>query len=287
MTYKPIEGWIVRTIYNGVPVYWKISGYRHYGRYRVAIPYRYGSRRIPPEQYDRLPLPGLTHLECIGRKAYLVDVKHATIYSPEAVLKQRIRDLGSKGKVVNLLLESGVVEWIGLTGSWALFMETMESDIDLLVYTRSPDKLYKILYEEALDGGISPCRGRYNTGLSYIHGFRLLDACYKGIKYTLRLLIRLEDEDCCCKTIYRVGSIRGSMEILYAISPYTVPATYAVYIRGLGRVILETWHSRYQELSPGAYKASLDVFYDKSRGIIVSPDLGGSIEPPPRSPGDN
>ena len=287
MTYTPIEGWILRTIYNGVPVYWKVSGYRHYDRYKIAIPYRYGSMRIPPEQYDRLPLPDPIYLNCIGRRAYLIDVKRATIYNPEAVLKQRIRDLGSRGELINLLMESGVAEWIGLTGSWAIYMETMESDVDLLIYTRSPDKLYKILYEEALNGGITQCKGRYNTRLPYIHGFRLLDACYKGVKYTLRLLLRLEDEGCCYRTIYKVGSVRGSIEILYPISPYTVPATYAVYIKGLGRVTLETWHSRYQELSPGPYKASLDVFYDKSRGIIVSPDLGGSIEAPPRSPRDN
>lgn len=270
---RPVEGWILHQAWGGIVVYWKVSGYMHPEARAVAVPYRVGKTRTSP----RAAIPGLNteYYYCVGRRSYLVDLNRVTWISPDRLLKYRMEDLRARRPGIVELLQTLNPEWKGLTGSWATLHESVGSDVDLLIYHKDGWSIYNALADLLDEKKISGCPGRHQVDLPRIHGYQLLDACYKGERYTIRILKTLEPQ-ACKWMITPIGWMTTVLEIVDPVAPHTVPAAYRAREPRLGDVILETWHTRYQEMSPGLYEARLQVF-EAPHGTIVSPDLGGWI----------
>ncbi len=262
----PIEGWIAG--WHGI--YWKISGYMHPETGLVAVPYR-GKNRLEPT--TDIPWQPKHYISCIGRKVYTIP-RHANLINPYRVLKLRLNDLKDKRPGIVDLLDVLSPEWAGLTGSWAVWSESESSDVDLLVYGKD---VYKTLIDLQREGRIRWCPGKHNLRLPRLHGIQLLDACYLGNKYTIRILKTLDEMECNGYIRIPIAALTSPAEI-NPVRPYTVPATYIIHLEGVGRAVMETWHTRYQELAPGRYIVKYTLFYEiPGDRLIASPDLGGWI----------
>ncbi len=272
-----IEGWVVRVSWLHV-MYWIIKGYNHPEYGYIAIPYRLGDKRIELGEMHRIvPESMLRYVDCIGRYAVVLPHNMIDLYiDPSKVLEIRMSEL--PGVIVELL-EQLDPEWAGITGSWAVFSEKRGSDVDLLLYSYSHESIYDRLTKLKNQGLISDCNLRkHNLDIPRQHGFQLLDACYKGIKYTLRILRRI-DKAPCSDIIIPIGKYQGLIRITSSREAYLVPAIYDAIIDDLGEIVIETWHTRYQEMLPGIYIANLNLSYDLKRGtILASPDIDGFIE---------
>jgi predicted nucleotidyltransferase len=280
----PVEGWIVETNLLGLRELWVVRGYRHPHGYLVVSPYVMGGRRV--KQYDWGSVPGwlLSYIPCIGRTAPLMPMGRVLrTVDPESVLRVRRNDLPPA--VIELLDIMGP-EWAGITGSWAVMGESPGSDVDLLVYGNHWE-MYRALLDLRSEGKVKPCMvaERYSkvmdkiswSSYSKLVEHRVLDSCYKGIPYTIRILRRLDVEPC-EGMVARIGVYRGPFRVVEAVEPHLTPARYLVEIGGV-EVLMETWHTRFMELPKGLYRGYLELFYE--RGVtIASPDIVGSIEGP-------
>ena len=281
-----IEGWIVRTTVNGVEESWLVKGYSHPEEGLVAVPYRRGGLRLEPFQYHvHAPNWTLKHVKCTGRTVPVLEWDRITgVVDPETILRVRLFELPES---IRSLLDVLNPDWAGLTGSWAVYVETPDSDVDLLVYGEG---VYKALEDLGEEGLISQCRRgkwwhslhpEYRSGLGGELQQRLLDSCIRGYPYTIRILRRTTPAPC-SENITYLGKIEGPIEISTGWESHLTPARYRVRILGLDsstEAILETWHTRYMELPGGLYRARLSLFLDSNGRLIVSPDIDGSLEP--------
>ena len=270
---SPVEGWIVRGLLGGVTIYWKVSGYTHPPGELIVTPYRIQGRRVDPSH--RPPGASPRYMPCIGRTVHLEKTGSGVTVDPSHILRLRMRDLAEARPRVAELLETINPEWAGLTGSWATLHETPQSDVDILAYHGDGWRIYKALEDLKEEGRITPCPGKHKAAVPRIHGYQLLDACYRGERYTIRILETLQARGCTGYTT-PLGWITARITIEEATAPHRVPALYQASIEGVGRLILETWHTRYQEIKPGIYKAKLQLFHTP-KGARASPDLGGWI----------
>ncbi|MCE4602882.1 MAG: hypothetical protein F7C08_01210 [Desulfurococcales archaeon] len=271
---NPIEGWIIRGLLGGVTIYWKVSGYMHPPGELVVTPYRIENRRVDP---GHKPFgAGVRYMPCIGRPVNVERRGAGVEVDPSHILKLRLGDLKVARPHIVELLEILNPEWAGLTGSWAIFQESKHSDVDLLAYQGDGWDIYKALEDLKDEGLVTHCPGRYHANVKRIHGHQLLDACYKGQRYTLRILETIEARECTGYTVPH-GWIHARITIEEPLAPHRVPALYRATIEGMGRVVLETWHTRYQEIAPAIYVARIHLFYTPN-GVRASPDLGGWIK---------
>jgi hypothetical protein len=266
-----IDGWIVRASWAGVEAYWIVKGYEHPDWGVVVVPYRVLGKRYPTRP-DPTLFPGIeARLECMGRPVPVMPYKRITLtINPARALRLRLRDLP---EAVRELVEYVNAE--GLTGSWAVFQESPQSDVDLISYRRDS---YKALKDLAAEGSLQPCPREPKWGPQPPPRRSLLDACYKGAPFTLRILRTREKMPCTTKR-WLIGRYRGEVVITDIGEGFLTPARYEAFIPGVGSAILETWHTRYYEIPPGVYSVDLAIYYVEGEGYVASPDLYGRIKP--------
>lgn len=275
----PIEGWMIKVRAWGLEEIWGVRGYTHPPSYLVATPYIRGHSRLRPYDLSAAPPWTLSFLPCIGREAPLLSEADVTPIDPERALRER-KDLWPE---IIELIDVLSPEWVGLTGSWAVFMEGRGSDVDLLLFHKT-DLIVSALHDLREEGLLRRCADRYHKvsdklsldEYELLYSGKLMESCYKGRPYTIRALRTLEREPCESFTA-PMGRYQGLVSILSSADGYAVPARYPAIIDGR-EVLVESWHTRYQELRVGTYIGSLDLF--ERRGVIVAmPDIHGHLRP--------
>ncbi len=280
-----IEGWMVRVSLGYLEETWTVRGYTHPDGALIATPYMRGSKRV--KAYDLAEVPSwlLEFIPCIGREAPRISERVVTmVLDPEGSFKVRKGDIN--GEVLELL-DYLDPEWVGLTGSWAIAGEREDSDVDLLVYG-DHSNIYATLRDLRDEGSIRACNvekkyGKIGDMMSWrlylkLSTLKLLDSCFKGAPYTLRVLRTLEREQC-RGALIPLGYYKATVKILDTSEAHLTPARYEAEIEGFGGVTIETWHTRYMELPRGIYKALLRLTLNTKTGaIIASPDMTGWIE---------
>ncbi len=256
-----VDGVIVLASIWGTPTYYMVKGYTHTDGYITALTYRLPNCAKPTNPARLVYHPCLgSRVPALSRDKVLYKVQAGR----QASLPPRIR--GFLEEFSSLLgLEQA---WV--TGSHAIGCEGPSSDVDIIApYNPEAPRALRDLAEEGL---ISQCQAervlskRATQGPGGVAldkariGSSLLDSCYKGVPYTLRLLTSLWEEPC-RDPLVPLGRARLLVEVQGG-SPYTVPARYeALVVKALmwkwgrvpRRVWVESWRTRYQELAPGAY----------------------------------
>ncbi|MGC9072075.1 MAG: nucleotidyltransferase family protein [Acidilobus sp.] len=271
----PFEGWLVRE--RGSDVVWMVRGYEHPTDRLIVIPYR------GHHWTSRQTLSRLEYLSCVGRTAYTLYRNGAIPLDPsEAFRRTRLPEQ------IRELTDVMGPEWIGLTGSYALGMQRPGSDVDLLVYSSRPPAIYDALRDLKRSGLVYDCdQGQRfakekssftRSEFLVLHPLKLLDSCYKGVPYTIRVL-RAIDEKPCTSEFRPLGWITALGEI-GPMEPYLTPAIYEFRAEGAGSYMLISWRTRYQELPPGKYMVRGLVQRDEINGpLYIVPDLGGYVKP--------
>ncbi len=267
----PFEGWLLRDAVSGS--YWVVKGYEHPSDRLIVVPYRAsaGGPAIPE------------YLPCIGRTALTVRRDLVEAIDPVRAL----RSASLPGEVHELLDRLGS-QWAGLTGSYAINAQGPTSDVDLLVYSERASDLYGALRDLRADGLIGECNQeiRYlkekdsfaRSEFLLLHPLKLLDSCYKGVPYTLRILRAAEERPCSSRfTSLGFVTLRGSLK---GLEPYMTPARYVLSSSGVGEMYLVSWRTRYQELPDGVYLVRGLLQRDENMGsLYLVPDLGGYVRP--------
>ena len=273
-----IDGWIIEVNWYSRE-YWLVKGYEHPEGQVVAVPYYVGSKRWDPSDYLSHPLaPSTTRfLECVGRLVPLVEESRISMrVDPESAYKARVEDLPRE--IIELIEILGP-EYVGISGSWAIFKEKKGSDVDLMIYTARHRDAYRALASLEEEGLVA--RGRApRRGENPFPG-KLLEASYKGVPYTLKILRHVERLPC-TRRLSPYGVYVGPLRILDRSEGHLYPARYRALIGYPGRaseVVVETWRTRYLELREGHYYSRLELFYDSNAGLIIaSTDIGGWIK---------
>ncbi len=277
MIHGIVEGVPVLASTKWGPVWFIARGYSHPMHGVVAQPYRSPDCSKPP------PLER-SWVQCLSTRYWLVNrgmIIH--VVDPEASLTRLPSRLGETVREFAELLE---LEYVGVTGSYAVACEKPESDIDLVAYA-SPGVL-GVLRDLWSEGKIAQCKhssvvekriaGSHPRDVSLDPGHieaSLTDSCYKGVPYTLRLLRRLVEAPCPRRA--RVGYYEGPLTLEESgEDSILVPARYAARAPRLGRLILETWRTRYQLLEPGAYRVRVELYLEGDT-LVATPDHGGYI----------
>ncbi len=268
----PFEGWLVRLIDE----VWLVRGYEHPPGRLIVAPYRHGTSRYGTRQVLRPEF-----LECTGRTVLTIRRGEGQLIDPSEALRRASIPLQ-----VRELIDVIDPDWSGLTGSYAIGLQRPDSDVDILVFSPKPHAIYKALGDLKERGLIADCRqdlryAKERDSFTYeeflaLHPLKLLDSCYKGVPYTLRIL-RLIDERPCESRFTPLGWIRVVGRVMGTES-YLTPAVYEV--EGDFRLYLMTWRTRYQELPRGKYLISGLLQRDEVKGsLYVVPDLGGYVRP--------
>ncbi len=267
----PFEGWLLRDAVSGS--YWVVKGYEHPSDRLIVVPYRASAGGPAVPEY----------LPCIGRTALTVRRDLVEAIDPVRAL----RSASLPGEVHELLDRLGS-QWAGLTGSYAINAQGPTSDVDLLVYSDRASDLYGALRDLRADGLIGECNQeiRYlkekdsfaRSEFLLLHPLKLLDSCYKGVPYTLRILRAAEERPCSSRfTSLGFVTLRGSLK---GLEPYMTPARYVLSSSGVGEVYLVSWRTRYQELPDGVYLVRGLLQRDENMGsLYLVPDLGGYVRP--------
>jgi len=267
----PFEGWLLRDAVSGS--YWVVKGYEHPSDRLIVVPYRASAGGPAVPEY----------LPCIGRTALTVRRDLVDAIDPVRAL----RSASLPGEVHELLDRLGS-QWAGLTGSYAINAQGPTSDVDLLVYSERAADLYGALRDLRADGLIGECNQeiRYlkekdsfaRSEFLLLHPLKLLDSCYKGVPYTLRILRAAEERPCSSRfTSLGFVTLRGSLK---GLEPYMTPARYVLSSSGVGEVYLLSWRTRYQELPDGVYLVRGLLQRDENMGsLYLVPDLGGYVRP--------
>lgn len=271
-----IDGVIVEANVAGTLAFYIVKGYAHPEQHLVVQPYRYPCCRRGP------PAP-IHYNVCLGVETAMIPREKVTrVISPEAAIETL------PGRVKQRILELVEVlglEWYGVTGSYALGCEGPSSDVDVMGLYRPG--LLDALQDLARDGLIRQCkrqdviakRSRGPGGLALEVSrieTSLVDSCYRGQPYTLRLVTSLWEEPCHQILIpYGYAELTGWMRPLG--EPITVPTRYRMDT-GSETVIVETWRTRYQEIKEGRYRVRGLLRLDAVSGnLVVWPDMGGWI----------
>ncbi len=278
------EGWYIKTREPEETI-WLVKGYEHPEDGYISVPYMVSNKRISAHDFLLYtPRKFLRYLDCVGRLVPVIPKNEVVcFFDPEKVYKRRRRELP---KQIIELIDYLDPEYVGLTGSWALGIESERSDVDLLLYGNNKE-IYAHLIELKEIGHIKQCNDRrfekvsdtfdYST-YRLLSNIRILDSCYKGVAYTIRILRDICSEK--CHSIYTAQkAFKGEIEIFDNEEKYLTPSTYKV-VSGGGEMELVTWHTRFSELPLGKYSFVGTLQLDKAGGkSIISPDLGGKLEP--------
>ncbi len=267
---------VVLLAYVDEPFWAFVRGYRHPEGYVIVEPYK-RLNCAPPPPTPREPIP------CIGSGFHIVPRDRVLIHEPSEALA--LLDWEAREKIEELASKIDAA-YYGITGSRAIACAGPGSDYDIIVYG-VPGDVGDRLERLRAKGVISQCKWasiaskrkpRHPRDVA-VDPVRvrssLLDSCYKGLPYTLRIIERI-NEEACGEPIAVVGVYEGPARILEAIDAYSVPARYLVELEGVGEAILETWRTRYQELAPGRYLVRATLRIEGERQV-ATPDHGGYI----------
>ncbi len=270
-----VDGCIVEASVNGLSFLALVKGYEHPINAFFIVPYKINNIKL-----------SLIKANCIGRNTFILYKNNIKIYyNPQKILRMRWKELPREARDLLALLEP---DWAGLTGSWAVFKETRESDVDLLLYFNEKNKIIDILKniikktinfnKKCLKRIIAKRSGRSDIGIDLnIIKNSLTEICFQDKLFTLRILRRIEPLPCDIMEQRRVwlgrGEYRGFMRPLGDVDSLLVPAYYILD----NKIIVETWRTRYQGLPEGVYCVRGDVFEEKNGVQVISPDLWGGV----------
>jgi predicted nucleotidyltransferase len=278
------EGWYAK-VKNFEDILWIIKGYEHPENGYIAIPYLIGKKKISSNDFIKYtPRNFIKYLDCVGRDVPVI-LKESIIesYDPHEIFINKYMNLPQK---ILELIDVINPSYVGLIGSYAFGLENINSDVDLTVFGDNR-KIYEKLKELRNNGLIKNCSNRYNKvsntmsqkAYLMLSNRRVLDSCYLNIPYTIRILRQIESKK--CYSMYsNISSYKGLIEIYDNDESYLVPSFYKVKSIDYGNIELVTWHTRYSELPLGKYYFDGTLQRDEIKHkIIISPDLGGKIEP--------
>ncbi|MCE4618949.1 MAG: nucleotidyltransferase domain-containing protein [Desulfurococcales archaeon] len=279
-----VDGVIVEAVVEGLPGYYMVRGYTHTPRYVIVEPYKNVNCKGSPKAYTK-------YIHCLGVATTIIERGNVLrILSMPRTLELLPRSF--RGQLEEFIEYLGI-EWAALTGSFAVNCERQDSDIDLLaLYKPGVWRTLRDLYD---DGLIRQCKTRHilekrsrgpgGEALSIDRMEKsLTDSCYKGIPYTLRLITSISDYPC-YKPLIPLGFIDVELSLRPIGEPITVPTRYLgkvvrVY-RGVveerNEIVVETWRTRYQELSDGYYRVRGLLRMDDKGRLTIWPDHGGII----------
>lgn len=274
----PFEGWLVKSPDGAA---WIVKGYEHPDDGYIAAPYH----NSVPWHSGNKSVGGISYryLDCVGREVFVIPRRYGALIDPSDAMRSVVLPR-SLAELLDLLSP----EWVGITGSWALGTAKPSSDYDLLLYSNKPSELYGALKDLAQEGHIAECNRdvRYSKvkdswsirDFDLLHDFKLLDSCYKGVAYTLRLLRQIDERR--CASFYRsLGWFEGVIYINDIGESFLVPARYRARLGLAGPVAyILTWRTRYQELPPGRYLAR-GLLQASGPDLYLVPDVWGYIRP--------
>jgi len=281
-----IDGFMVIGSISGYHEVFLVKGYRHPEGRIVVIPYAYKGTR-----FTAYPGLDVTRLDCIGWPVpQLAKNRIVRVLDPFTSYRLRYREIPVLlRELINLL---GVDDETGLTGSYLLFKEGRSSDVDFLI--AAPTKsgyILNTLRELRDDGYISQCRPWatirskvHQDWLRHHYETRVLESCYKGVPYTIRLL-RATDPMPCTGNAYGIGYYNGMVRLRGIGESHLVPSRYEIVemrpepFTWQGRRVLEVWRTRYQELKEGwysLYNARLTITGEE---LVISVDPQGRMHP--------
>ncbi len=284
-----IDGWLLRVSIGGSVNTWLVKGYMHPEGHVVAVPYK---------KENFAPFWLYSYVPCLGRYVSLVPKRNIVVkINPFQAFRLRKNDIP---KDILELVEILDAEAVGITGSWALNNEREDSDVDLIIYDENLERVYNMLRKLREDGLIFQCRREkemFNKVeepwiVEEYKKVRVLESCYKGIPYTIRLL-RSMHEIPCLKIVLPLGNASKLLvKIINNRENYLVPARYEVKIlegpswitdlqEKFDKIVLETWRTRYQELKTGVYEVLFsDIILDEDE-VIISVDPQGKLRKHP------
>ena len=284
-----VDGCIVSLSVNGSVLYAYVKGYLHPGNALIVQPYRTPDCRSPPS----IPMK---YVDCIGRKAHVADYSAVIgVFEPSSALDRAYERLPNP---IKEMLDRAPVEWAGLTGSYAVGCEGRESDVDLIVYSRDPERLLEWLQRERCRGIIGQCKlqrvmnkrkGRRDYAITPQHiNSSLVENCYRGVPYTLRILRTLSPRHCMKRSPIQVplGVVRVKVRLeADPVESLLTPARYKLKnasgngaLKAGDSIILESFRTRYAGLRSGNYIVEGELFLDVENGLfIISPDLAGGV----------
>ncbi len=266
--------------------WYRVAGFHHHRDRVYAIPYRKTDCR-PHSRGIR------AWSQCLGIHAPMLPrgaVVDVVAPRPSTVLPPGIhRVLGE------FLSKLGFDESeVFVTGSHAVGCAGEGSDVDIVApYSSGVIEELRVLRGRGLVsqcrlGTVASKRGRGPGGVALDEDRimeSLLDSCYRGVPYTLRLLQRSVEGECLGARV-PVGEARIVAELI-PLSPYTVPALYRLRVlhaendvvdRGID-ITLVTWRTRYQELPRGVYRVrGLARVNSWDGSVELWPDYGGVVE---------
>ncbi len=278
------EGWHIKTKHNNKDIIWIIKGYEHPKDGFISIPYRISGVRINVDEIYNEIKDYYLYLDCVGKKVPVVKKDEILeYYDPEEIYQKSINILP---KNIIELINYLKPQYVGLIGSYALGYQKSSSDIDLILYGNNSE-IYENLLQIKRKGLIFNCVDRYdkvsNTMTRNEYKLfaqrRVLDSCYKGIPFTIRILRQIYSDQ--CNSIYKtLGSFKGEIEIYDNKENFLVPSFYLAHSLDLGKVEIMTWHTRYMELPLGRYYVEGIIQLNvKDNKLIIVPDQGGRIDP--------
>jgi hypothetical protein len=290
----PVEGWILQA--DGTVSF--VKGCQH------PLPRLFVTLRLLGGRKLWSPLPPVEELpaayrveesRCLGgQPALTADPARARLLSPlEAVaaVKACSRSICRAALELLELLATSGEDCIGVTGGLA-YSAGSANDIDLVVYTSKPGRVYQLLIDLRAEGRTKPLTrlghgwGRYDVLLhEATRTVRVLQGLYGGFEYNVKIVACRKPVR--CKPISHLGSVkaRGWLEPL---SPFTVPATYRLLVESYegpplslepSSLLVYTLRLRYTEIPRlrVEVKGSLELW--PGRVAVLEPDRGGYVKP--------
>ncbi len=280
-----IDGWLVKASLGGTVGLWLVKGYVHPEDFIIAIPYK---------REALIPSWLVSYLSCIGRYVPLVPRRNVIAeINPFSVFRLREKELPRPIlELINILK----IDFVGLTGSWALGEENKNSDVDLIIYTSDSRKSFDILKKLKKEKLIFQCRTDYDMLnkvkeqwiVEEYKNDRVLESCYKGVPYTIRFL-RFMNEIPCSEAFVSLGRIdKLLVRIIDNNESYLVPARYKIkiikgpdwllnFLHGRLEIFLETWRTRYQELKTNVFEILFPDIVLTRDEVVISVDPQGRI----------
>ncbi len=295
-----LDSCIIEASVNGEISYYYVRGYEHPITGYIVEPYMRDRCRKIRGRVSLCENPICRYIPYFGRRIPILEKKLivSTVNPSSSYSQNKNRLPRSIRELLDILESYG----LGLTGSWALGCERKESDVDLVVINYD-EELFKMLESYKRKGKIRQCRFQeiisrrrkndISTNNNKINN-SLLDSCFNTIPYTLRVL-----RSSSITTIieWRQRYIDYGEIMLQAIikdpgiEAYLTPARYILANARIIEssedlpdnwhtepIILETWRTRYAELTQGRYLIRGRLHYDIWRSQwIITPDWEGGI----------
>lgn len=275
--WEVVEGWI---LVDRMGAAWLVKGYEHPDSGFIVQRYPHGRAK---------PISGglavSVHLDCTGRRVDVLRMDDIARAIDPALALKSAQLPGQLKELLDILRPS----WVGLTGSRALGAASAASDYDLLMYDADASRIYGALRDLAEDGLVGECEPGIRASkvadtfdrreFELLHPIKLLDSCYRGVPYTIRILASDRSRPCSSR-FSSLGWVAGLLEIEDAGEAYLTPSRYRARLLGLGEVVLYTWRTRYQELPVGRYfTVALVQRNEVERSTYLVPDIGGVLRP--------